>query len=136
LAATKGCDVWYLFPLGGVIRMMTNSGEIPAAWSTMLDRLLGTHDWHGEFYKPNPQQSLFESDNEALLKDASTQHVVDYIRSRLSSVFPAVSDAGVLRNSKGAPLFALVLGVSSTSPAAQKAALAIANHLVKDLNQL
>ena len=103
LAATGGCDVWYLFPLGGVIRMMTNSGEIPDYWSARLDRLLGTHDWYEEFYKRNPQQSLFETDTETLLKDASTQHVVDYIRSRLGTVFAAVSDAGVLRNSKDAP---------------------------------
>jgi len=47
----------------------------------------------------------------------------------------AVSNAGILMNNKGAPLFALVLGVSSPSMAAQKAALRIANHLVKDLNQ-
>lgn len=135
LAATGGCDVWYLFPLGGVIRMMTNSGEIPDYWSARLDRLLGTHDWYEEFYKPDPQQSLFETDTEARLKNASTHHVVGYIRSRLGTVFAAVSDAGVLRNSKGAPLFALVLGVSNPSLAAQRAALGIANHLVKDLSQ-
>jgi three-Cys-motif partner protein len=133
LAATGACDVWYLFPLGGVIRMMTNSGRIPDAWATRLDSLLGTHAWYDEFYKPSPQKSLFDNDNEMVLKDASTRHVVDYIRKRLRSVFAAVSNAGVLRNSKGAPLFALVLGVSNPSPAAQKAALAIANHLVKDL---
>jgi three-Cys-motif partner protein len=136
LAATHACDVWYLFPLGGVIRMMTNDGQIPAAWVTRLDRLFGTHDWHNEFYTPSPQQSLFDIDDEILLKDASTRHVVDYVRGRLGSVFAAVSDAGVLRNSKGAPLFALVLGVSNPTPPAQKAALAIANYLVKDLSRL
>jgi three-Cys-motif partner protein len=136
LAATHACDVWYLFPLGGVIRMMTNDGQIPDLWSQRLDELFGTHDWHDEFYKPSPQQSLFELDDAELLKDASTQHVVEYIRTRLSTVFAAVSNAAVLRNSKGAPLFALVLGVSNPSLAAQKAALAVANHLVKDLSQL
>lgn len=135
LAATGACDVWYLFPLGGVIRMMTADGQMPDSWITRLDRLFGTHDWHKEFYRPSPQKSLFGADAELLLKDASTQHVVDYVQKRLSSAFAAVSDAGVLRNRKGAPLFALLMGVSNPSPPAQKAALRIANHLVKDLSK-
>jgi three-Cys-motif partner protein len=134
LAATEACDVWYLFPLGGVIRMMTKSGVIPDSWSARLDGLFGTHAWYEEFYRPSPQETLFEIDADLLLKDASTGHVVDYVRNRLGSVFAAVSRAAILRNSRGAPLFALVLGVSNPSPAAQKAALGIANHLVKGLN--
>lgn len=135
LADTKACDVWYLFPLGGVIRMMKNDGKLPDAWSTRLDKLLGSHDWHDEFYKPSPQQSLFGPSDEILTRDATTAHVVAYIRQRLGHVFAAVSDAAILRNSKRAPLFALVLGVSNPSPSAQDAALRIANHLVKGLNQ-
>lgn len=135
LAATRACDVWYLFPLGGAIRMMRNDGRIPDSLSARLDELFGTHDWYGEFYKPDPQQALFSESDEALLKDASTEHIVEYVRQRLSTVFAAVSDAAVLRNSKGFPLFALVLGVSNPSSAAQERALAIANHIVKGLNE-
>jgi three-Cys-motif partner protein len=135
LAVTGACDVWYLFPLGGVMRMMTNNGQVPDAWRRRLDRVFGTPDWYDEFYRPSGQQSLLEDGQGGVLKDASTQHVVDYIRQRLQSVFPAVSNAGILRNGKSAPLFALVLGVSSRSHAAQRAALNIANHLVKDLGQ-
>lgn len=135
LAATKACDVWYLFPLGGVTRMMTNNGQMPDKWIARLDRLFGTHDWFKEFYKPSPQHSLFDIDDEILRKDASTRHVVNYIQRRLKSLFAAVCNPGVLRNSKGAPLFALVLGVSNPSPPAQRAALEIANHLVKDLSK-
>lgn len=135
LAGTKACDVWYLFPLGGVIRMMTKDGAIPDLWSSRLDALFGTHDWREEFYRPNPQQSLFELMGDDLLREASTDHVVDYVRQRLSVAFAAVSEAAILRNSKGAPLFALVLGVSNPSQSAQNVALAIANHLVKGLNE-
>jgi three-Cys-motif partner protein len=134
LAATKACDVWYLFPLGGVIRMMTKSGEIPSAWSARLDELFGTHEWYPEFYAPSTQQSLFEPDEDVVVRDASTRHVVDYVRRRLGDAFSAVSNAAVLRNTKGAPLFALVLGISNPSSKAQKAALGIANHLVKGLS--
>jgi three-Cys-motif partner protein len=135
LAGTGACDVWYLFPLGGVIRMMTNDGLVPNTWRARLDRVFGTDEWYDEFYRPSGQRSLFGDEQERLSKNASTEHVVDYIRQRLQTIFPAVSNAGILRNGKGAPLFALVLGVSNTSAAAQKVALGIANHLVKDLNQ-
>jgi three-Cys-motif partner protein len=135
LAGTGVCDVWYLFPLGGVLRMMTKDGQIPDSWQTRLDRVFGTKEWYEEFYKPSNQLLLFPDENERFSKDASTEHVVNFIRNRLKAIFPAVSNAGILRNGKGAPLFALVLGVSNPSSNAQRAALRIANHLVKDLNQ-
>jgi three-Cys-motif partner protein len=135
LARTGACDVWYLFPLGGVTRMMTRDGQIPDSWKTRLDRVFGTKEWYNEFYKPKQQLSLIEDEEEKLSKNASTDHVVNFIRMRLQTIFPAVSDAGILRNGRGAPLFALILGVSSSSSKAQNAALRIANHLVKDLDK-
>lgn len=135
LAGTRACDVWYLFPLGGVIRMMTNNGQVRGSWKMRLDRVFGTPDWYGEFYRPSGQQSLLGDEQDGLFKDASTGHVVEYIRRRLQTIFPVVSNAGILRNGKGAPLFALVLGVSSNSETAQKTALRIANHIVKGLGQ-
>ena len=117
LADTGACDVWYLFPLGGVLRMMTNSGQIPDKWRSRLDRVFGTPDWYAEFYRPSGQQSLLEDQQDSFLRDASTRHVTDYVRQRLLTIFRAVSKAGILRNGKGAPLFALVLGVASPSRA-------------------
>jgi three-Cys-motif partner protein len=135
LAQTGACDVWYLFPLGGVIRLMTNNGIVPNSWRIRLNRVFGTDKWYDEFYRQSGQQSLFEDDHTSLSKNASTVHVVDFIRRRLLAIFPAVSEAGILRNAKGAPLFALLLGVSNPSQAARKAALGISNHLVKDLSK-
>lgn len=42
--------------------------------------------------------------------------------------------AGVLRNSRGFPLFALLLGVANPGRPAQEAALRIGNHLVRRLS--
>lgn len=133
LAHTGGCDVWYLFPLGGVMRMMTNDGEIPVSWRHRLDELFGTQDWYREFY-PATQLSLSDDDAAVALKDASTAHVVSYIQQRLLTAFPAVSEAGLLRNSTGFPLFALLLGVSNPGKSAQAAALKIGNHLVRRIS--
>lgn len=133
LAETGGWDVWYLFPLSGVIRMMQKDGQIPDTWMVRLDQLFGTHDWFAEFYVADMQESLFDGEQEIVYRDADTQQFVTYICNRLKTVFPEVSKAGILRNQKGAPLFALILGVSNPSKPAQAAALHIGNHLVKEL---
>ena len=136
LAGTAACDVWYLFPLGGVIRMMMNDGQMPDSWKGRLNRVFGTSTWYDEFYRPSGQQSLFDKqERDRLIKDAPTLLVVDFVRRQLRTVFPAVSDAGILRNGKGAPLFALLLCISNPSTKAQTAALRIANHLLKELGQ-
>ena len=128
--------MWYLFPLGGVIRMMMNDGQIPDSWKGRLDTVFGTPTWYDEFYRPSGQQSLFEKqERDRIFKDASTPQVIDFVRRRLLTVFPAVSDAGILKNGKGAPLFALLLCVSNPSTKAQVAALRIANHLLRELSQ-
>ena len=129
LAATKACDVWYLFPLVGVIRMMTNTGDIDEIWKKKLSILFGTDSWYDEFY-PVTQPTIFGTVDK--IKDASTEHILRYIRARLGTEFAAVSKAAVLHNKRGFPLFALVMGVSN--PNAKKQALAICNHLIDQLS--
>lgn len=136
LSQTRACDVWYLFPLGGVIRMMKKDGQMPIKWRDRLNLVFGTDEWESEFYRLNRgYPTLFGEEPESMFRDASTRQIANFIQKRLSTTFPAVSNPGILRNRKKAPLFALLLGVSSKSVAAQKAALRIANHLVKDLSQ-
>jgi len=134
IAQTRACDVWYLFPLGGVIRMMVKDGQIPESWKARLDRLFGTDRWYSHFYRPSGQGLLFEDQTEHYLRDASTADVARYVRERLSCAFYAVSQPGILRNSKGAPLFALFLGVSNPSKKAQEVAIKIGNYLIKGLS--
>jgi three-Cys-motif partner protein len=132
LAGTRACDVWYLFPLG-IGRMMPHSGDIPPAWATRLDLLLGTHSWRDVFYQSSVQESLFGPE-EVTVRSATEEQLVAYVIRRLRSVFAGVSKPAILRNSRNAPLFALVMGISNTSPNALKRAKDIANYLVKGLN--
>ena len=76
LSQTRACDVWYLFPLGGVIRMMTKDGQMPDTWMTRLNLVFGTDKWYNEFYRVSKQTSLFEKESESLFKDASTKHAL------------------------------------------------------------
>jgi hypothetical protein len=109
--------------------MMTNTGKIDQAWKDKLSTLFGTEGWYDEFY-PMEQKSFFGTGDK--IKDASTDHILRYIQERLKGVFAAVTNPAVLYNSRGFPLFALVMGVSN--PNAKRQALGIGNHLIKQLS--
>ena len=132
LAQTRACDVWYLFPIGGVIRMLPSSGQMDPMWELKLDTLFGTTDWREAFYADNIQGDLFG--DASRIKNANETKILSYIKDRMRSVFAGISDFAILRNSMGYPMFALLMGVTNPSPRAVSSALRISNHLIANLN--
>lgn len=115
----------------GVNRLLTRSGEIPDKWRRRLDLLLGTTDWYDEFYKFESEPTLFETDNERVVK-ATVETIGRYFNDRLKGVFAGVApEPGVLRNSMSNPLYLLCFAVANEH--GRKIALRIASHLLKDL---
>lgn len=140
VAQTKSIDVWYLFPFSALNRMLPKNGKYET-WEGCIDRLLGDDGWQTEFYKEDPQMSLFDffPDAEALdsgkrkIKDANPEHIKSYIISRLETIFPCVSKhPRIFRNSRNSPMFLFCFAISNESEAAQKLALRIANHILKN----
>jgi three-Cys-motif partner protein len=132
IAATRGIDLWLLFPLGmGVNRLLTRSGDIPISWRRRLDSLLGTTAWYDEFYKVKRTPTLFGNDQEHVVK-ASMATIGRYFVERLKNVFAGVAEnPGVLRNSTNNPLYLLCFAASNERGA--EVALRIAGHLLRDL---
>ena len=135
LGSTQACDVWYLFPLGGAIRLMTTSGQIDPVWESALDRIFGGREWRERFYSRTVHPTLFGDDEEVTERHLSTRRVVSFIQERLATEFAGVSSPAVLCNSQNSPMFALVLAVANPSSPARKAALDIANYLTRKLNE-
>ena len=139
VAQTKSIDVWYLFPFSALERMLPNNGKYDK-WEDCIDRLLGDSDWRKEFYIKDPQITLFDlypepgqSDGERMIKNANPEHIKEYIISRLETIFPCVSkDARIFRNSRRSPMFLFCFAISNESKAAQKLALGIATHILKN----
>jgi len=130
VARSRAMDVWILFPLGTVIRLMTRSGEMPVSWRRALDRVFGTGEWIDALYKPEPQRHLFGDDDERTR--STTDVVARYYNLRLRTLFPAVAANPVtLRNSRNAPLYLLCFAASNRAGA--PIALRIAEHLLKGL---
>ena len=130
VARTQAIDMWLFFPLGmGVNRLLKKSGDIPETWRRRLNLLLGTEDWFQEFYLVSRTPTLFESDDEQVVK-ATTDTIGRYFNDRLKTVFVGVAEQPVvLRNSVNNPLCLLCFAVGN--PAGRGPALRIADHILK-----
>ena len=139
VAKTKSIDVWYLFPFSALERMLPKNGKYDK-WEECIDRLLGDTGWREEFYKKDPQMTLFDlfpepgqSDGERMVKDANPEHIKDYILARLRTIFPCVSKhARIFRNSRRSPMFLFCFAIASESPKAQGLALRMADYILKN----
>ena len=139
VAGTKSIDVWYLFPFSALNRMLPKNGKY-GSWENTIDRLLGDNGWRTEFYKKDPQLSLFDlgvidggEEEDRLVKDASLEHIKEYIISRLETTFPCVSNnPRIFKNSKESTMFLFCFAISNESVAAQRLALRIADHILKN----
>lgn len=131
VAKTEAIDVWYLFPFQALQRLLRKDGQLDSTWVECIDRLLGDHGWQAEFYKEDPQLNFFRTTS--IVKDISTEGLKDYILQRLQRVFPAVAPKPrVFRNTKQSPIFLFCFAVASKNEAAQRLALRIANHILKE----
>lgn len=129
---TEAVDVWYLFPLSGVMRQMT---VLPSKRDhdkdAALDRVYGTDAWRKDLYVDSASKSLFGEPAEA--QRVTIDRVREWTTARLESRFPAVRLAaqltrGARGNRFGGPqLFDLYFLCSNPSTRAT----ALADRLVK-----
>lgn len=129
LAATRGVDLWYLFPLGiGVSRLLTRDGEIDESWCKRLDLLFGLTDWRSRFYNVREEEDLFGK-REVVERDAPAEKIQAFIQERLATCFVKVADGLILRNSRSNPLYSLCFAASNEKGA--PIALRIAQSILK-----
>ena len=129
VANTKAIDLWYLFPLGGVGRLLKNEGVINPVWEAKLNAVLGNDDWKKDFYNKSQTIDLFAQDPK-LQRTIDFSGIEKYFISRLKSIFPGVAPNPLkLLNSKNIPLFLLCFASGNKSGA--PIALKIANHILK-----
>jgi three-Cys-motif partner protein len=126
LAATRGIDLWYLFPIA--TRVLTRDGDMDEKWAKRLDVLFGTPDWRTRFYSTRKEETLF-GPVENVERDATEQNIQGFIEERLGTCFVAVARSRILRNSKSSPLFALCFAASNEKGA--KPALRIAQYILE-----
>lgn len=131
LANTGAVDLWYLFSLSAVNRLLPKNGIPRPAWVERLNRIYGTNQWRDAFCPRRTVADLF-GEQETGSKDADFTTIANFTNDRLRSVFAAVApNPLVLRNEKNSPLFLLCFAVASHKESVQRAALNIATHILK-----
>lgn len=129
IADTKAIDLWYLFPISVVNRLLPND-RLKFSHSNVLDKLFGKHNWKDIFYTKDTQLNLFNESS--YHKEITTDQLKNFILSWLEELFPCVSKSSIiLRNRKNSPLFLFCFAVSNENEPAQKLALKIANDILK-----
>jgi three-Cys-motif partner protein len=107
IARTKAVDLWLLFPLFAVNRMLIKDRKPPKAWRDRLTQIFGTPDWETEFYTRLEDQSwLAGFENAELIeKIADTKKIAGFLMRRLKQEFVDAAEPLVLNNSRNSPLY-------------------------------
>lgn len=129
VAATETIDLWVLFSIMGVNRLLQKRGEIPKSRKRRLDKTFGTEEWEDEFYGVEPEP-LFETTRKT--KTADFESIANFYLNRLQSIFPCVAENPRWLCKDNNPLFLLCFAMSNPSKRAQKLALRIANYILEN----
>ena len=128
IAETKSVDLWILFPLSALTRMLPTDREPDEANIAGLNRVFGSQEWQSGLYRTQVQATLFGDETQIVRNDQ--QAIMDLYLAQLREVFPAVSNSPRwFRNSRNSPLFAFMFAASNPGRGGQ-IALEIANHLL------
>ncbi|KEO52506.1 three-Cys-motif partner protein [Thalassospira sp. MBR-102] len=133
IAATQTIDLWFLFPMSGLVR------QAARRWSSLDDskinaitRCLGTEEWREKLYTPDLQLGLFSEPE--LERKQDVRALESYVKERLETVFSSwVSDPIPLISSRGAQLYSLFFAISNPRNAAKGIARKIVEHLRKGI---
>ena len=127
VAATEKCDVWILFPVSAIRRLLPRQG--PTRHEPVLDRVFGDESWK-ELQRPAAQQSfdLF-GDGPDIETEAGVEAIGRAYMAKLEVAFAGVAPAArILRNSRNSPLYLFMFAAGNKAGA--PIAVRIANHLL------
>ena len=127
IAQTSAIDLWWLFPVSAIIRMLGAVERFPA-WESRLERSLGTNQWQESLQPLRSRRTLFGVEEQRAT--ATVEQIGQFLVQRLESVFPGVAQTpAILRNCTSSPLYLLCFAAGNERGG--KVALRIANHILK-----
>lgn len=89
IAHTKAIDVWILFPLMAVNRLLAHDPE--KTWRVRLDRIFGTPSWFDAFYHTSKPQDIFGQQLEEVKKACDFKSIGQFYLERLKGIFAGVA---------------------------------------------
>jgi len=128
IAKTQSIDVWILFPLMAVNRLLAKDPQKISR--DCLNRIFGTEDWFEHFYETQTLDDIFGQPIDIIDKACDFDRIGNFYKSRLKTIFPGVAERPkILYNSRRSPLFQLFFAAGNTKGA--PIAIKIAEHLLK-----
>jgi three-Cys-motif partner protein len=128
IAKTRGIDVWILFPLMAVNRLLAQDHKKISY--EPLNRIFGTNEWFKCFYKNQTLDDIFGQSIDQIKKVCDFESIGNFYKNRLKTLFPGVAEKPVIfYNSRGSSLFQFFFAASNVKGA--PIALRIAEHLMK-----
>lgn len=128
------CDIWMLFPLGAIARMLPKDHMPSKGFEDALARVFGDDGWKNLYRREESVQlSLFGEECERHSRQSGTQELIDYVTTRLKTVFQGVCGPTELRTSTNAPLFALYSMMPMGSKSAIRHFRDISNSLLRSI---
>jgi len=118
IAATGAADLWYLFPLSTVLRMLPRKKSPPDKNRPKLDRFFGEEEWFDTFYRSREEtHGIPKKTTTRTWRDADGKAVIDYFRGRLESMFSWVAKRPLrIVTHGGNELFTLFFASSIPAP--------------------
>ena len=130
IADTKSVDLWILFPLSALTRILPIESEPNEAYAYTLDRVYGGPEWRNELYHTRTQTTLFGDELVTSVRSAQRAIVDAYLR-KLESTFAKIAPSPKwFHNSRNSPQFAFMFAASN--PSGAPIAVQIANHLLRN----
>src|SRR4030043_59860 len=130
IAKTKCIDVWILFPLMAVNRLLAKNHK--KVFYDCLNRIFGPKDWFEHFYKTRTLDDLFGKSVDIISKACDFDGIGSFYKNRLKTIFPGVAEEPrVFYNSRGSALFQLFFAAGNTKGA--PIAIKIAEHLIRNI---
>jgi three-Cys-motif partner protein len=127
VAATQAIDIWILFPLMAVNRLLAKDPD--KACRNRLDAIFGTQGWAEKFYRTKKTARFF-GPTEVTQKECDFYEIGKYFLERLRAIFAGVAaNPKVFYNSRGSPLFQFFFAAGN--PKGATIAVRIADHLLK-----
>lgn len=127
IANGSGNDVWYLFPLNALTRILPKDRSKLNVNELLVSKILGTNEWENTLYEESEQGNMF---GDVKKNRVSFNKLIPFVISRFKTIFTFVSDdVIILKNNKSSSLFLLCFMMTNKSPKAQD----LANKLVKGI---
>lgn len=131
IANTQAIDLWLLFPITAINRLLKRDGEICFSNQKKLNLVFGDDTWREVFYNTIQQMPTFEEQIQWEKIGNIFSEIEKYIVKRLKEIFSGVADNPlILRNSKNVPLYLLCF--AANNPKGAPIAVRIAQHILQE----